>query len=590
MNFIHPLRETIVSHGVQSDSTKSLMDALVSPDLLSLSRSNDISGLMVHRHNLRIATLREYGRLDDSIDSVMEVLETLKKSKDELSHRASLLFSLDAPIRTLPPEILQLILLQYNSMIPPTTSYSFPREPAIIMPGSAESILKLTHICQYWRNTAISCPQLWASIFVDQPFHIDMESVGVSDFLSTCLDRSRAAPLHIGLEDWDVSQNDLGEDGSLVKSSLLDMLCSQSHRLHRLSLEFEYTLYQALPTLRGHLPVLESLLLYVRPEDNQDMFEIAPKLRYLTLVYDALDDAVSLPPLKLPWTQITHLRCRLLDMEMCYDALTLTPHLEDLTVRSTASADLDDEEFAWRYSNTSVTLTELKSLTFSMSSDCEGHALLSFLRCVVAPSMESLIICTPLVQYSPHWYQYGTVWVLFFRWPMDVFSSFISTAMNHPSISPRFLTSLRMDYLFPSVTTEIMIALLALLPHLEELDLAEQPTAAIKQCEEGLRDTFFRVDVEEDRRYDTVFTRSWVDAMHLEPAQNTASSSLPLIPKLQHLKLQIRSEGFEEAAFVEFVLDRVRLQPDLTRAHLQSVELRVPHGPLAPDFYNTLRN
>ena len=52
-------------------------------------------------------------------------------------------------------------------------------------------IVKLTHICQYWRSTLISYPHLWSSIFVGNDH---------KDFVYTCLERSRELPLVVRLD------------------------------------------------------------------------------------------------------------------------------------------------------------------------------------------------------------------------------------------------------------------------------------------------------------------------------------------------------------------------------------------------------
>jgi hypothetical protein len=52
-------------------------------------------------------------------------------------------------------------------------------------------IVKMTHICQYWRSTLISCPHLWSSIFVKNDR---------KDFVAACLERSRELPLTVCLD------------------------------------------------------------------------------------------------------------------------------------------------------------------------------------------------------------------------------------------------------------------------------------------------------------------------------------------------------------------------------------------------------
>ena len=77
------------------------------------------------------------------------------------------------------------------SKLPPETLIAISE--FVANPRSRESmfeIVKMTHICQYWRSTLISCPHLWSSIFVKNDH---------KDFVAACLERSRELPLAIFL-------------------------------------------------------------------------------------------------------------------------------------------------------------------------------------------------------------------------------------------------------------------------------------------------------------------------------------------------------------------------------------------------------
>ena len=52
-------------------------------------------------------------------------------------------------------------------------------------------VVRMTHVCQYWRSTLISYPRLWSSIFVRNDH---------KDFVVTCLERSRELPLAVRLD------------------------------------------------------------------------------------------------------------------------------------------------------------------------------------------------------------------------------------------------------------------------------------------------------------------------------------------------------------------------------------------------------
>ena len=82
--------------------------------------------------------------------------------------------------------------LSLISKLPPetlTTISEFVAEPR--SQKSTLEIVKLTHVCRYWRSTLISLPHLWSSIFVT---HVH------PDFLAACLERSREVPLAVHLD------------------------------------------------------------------------------------------------------------------------------------------------------------------------------------------------------------------------------------------------------------------------------------------------------------------------------------------------------------------------------------------------------
>jgi len=78
------------------------------------------------------------------------------------------------------------------SKLPPETLANISE--FVAEPRTRESmfeIVKMTHVCQYWRSTLISYPHLWSSIFVKNDH---------KDFVAACLERSREAPLAVRLD------------------------------------------------------------------------------------------------------------------------------------------------------------------------------------------------------------------------------------------------------------------------------------------------------------------------------------------------------------------------------------------------------
>ena len=82
--------------------------------------------------------------------------------------------------------------LSLISKLPPETLVAVSE--FVADPRTRESmfeIVKLTHICQYWRSTLVSCPHLWSTIFVKNDHR---------DFVAACLERSRELPLTVYLD------------------------------------------------------------------------------------------------------------------------------------------------------------------------------------------------------------------------------------------------------------------------------------------------------------------------------------------------------------------------------------------------------
>lgn len=89
-----------------------------------------------------------------------------------------------SPINKLPPEIMADIS-------------EFVAEPKTR--ESMFEVVKMTHVCRYWRSALISYPHLWSSIFANS---------GHKDFVAVCLERSQTVPLTVQLDLGDGRVND----------------------------------------------------------------------------------------------------------------------------------------------------------------------------------------------------------------------------------------------------------------------------------------------------------------------------------------------------------------------------------------------
>jgi len=160
-------------------------------------------------------------------------------------------------------------------------------------------IVKMTHICHYWRSTLISYPHLWSSIFVKNDH---------KDFIAACLERSRDVPLAVRLDleyggygdypdctcirdEWS-SGRLVNEDNPCRYHTTIDPLLEDDHveRIHTLDAhlamlndvvrggpnrEFENALMDS-KLFSFHLPTLESLSLHVEHRLDVDTHLVLP--------------------------------------------------------------------------------------------------------------------------------------------------------------------------------------------------------------------------------------------------------------------------------------------------------------------------
>ena len=117
----------------------------------------------------------EVGRLRSDIGRKQEHIRTAR--------------SLQTPIRTLPPEVLDIIfemcLPEYDGAITPTS-------PPLV----------LSAVCRSWRNVAINNPFLWQDVCLDVSRNLELEEVKkFENFVDMVLARARKTSLDLKIED-----------------------------------------------------------------------------------------------------------------------------------------------------------------------------------------------------------------------------------------------------------------------------------------------------------------------------------------------------------------------------------------------------
>ncbi|KAJ6589467.1 hypothetical protein B0H19DRAFT_1103917 [Mycena capillaripes] len=241
--------------------------------------------------------------IDSEISALKESLEKLKLERKILrGHLASYIY----PVLTLPNEIVSEIFLQ--TLDPSGSSLSGPSSP-----------LFLGHICQKWRDIALSTPSLWTTIsltITDRPSPAERRL----RLLETWLIRSCQCPLSISITD----KTQLFAFGL----RFFDAIVPHQRRWQTLRLKMPYSI---ISRIQNELPSLRDLQICpLRPPTNDPslIFSGAPKLKIVTLKgsYNA--------KFKLPWEQLTSLS--LLEggfLDEIVQILRKTPHLSHLAAQ-----------------------------------------------------------------------------------------------------------------------------------------------------------------------------------------------------------------------------------------------------------------
>ena len=226
-------------------------------------------------------------RLVEREISVQEtVLNKLSCRRDEISTSIENHKALLSPVRRLPDEILAQIFM-----------HCFQHPDYIAITDSRRVPLSLAKISSHWRAIALSTQALWSFIYV----YLKESTVqGCLASVTFWLEKSGTHPLSVVF----IDHTDLRNEDSLPwASSVLGAILPSSHRWQHLQIcGAPRITYEILP-IRNGLPLLESLRiqLYATPaEPIFDSFEIAPKLRSVTLLHSFYPHQI-----KLPWSHLT---------------------------------------------------------------------------------------------------------------------------------------------------------------------------------------------------------------------------------------------------------------------------------------------
>lgn len=329
----------------------------------------------------------EQGQLE-----LRRLLEQRKNISEQLDlHRDQL-----SPIRKIPPEILRIIFLFWDS------ERHFLPSPTHVSPNV------LTGVCVAWKNIALGTPELWSSILIEirkGEFYPDKRTIEM------WIERSGSSALSFSIEERDSlfrsSHAGYGNTNSEHSAespvaSILELFIPHHFRWQKVRLRYNHAFFgkvgfASLP-MDTTYPLLEEVYLDERccswAQEDVDrinsMMVSAPRLNSVSWL-----SRESYWTLAFPWEQLTHFSLRLaITVDESLRILAICPHLKSLEltlfIPKWLGDNNDDDPFVHNtlqrlHLNTAgnlaalfdkVTLPALKDLSLSVA-DSRSHRTLA---------------------------------------------------------------------------------------------------------------------------------------------------------------------------------------------------------------------
>ncbi|KAF9031857.1 hypothetical protein BDZ89DRAFT_609474 [Hymenopellis radicata] len=296
------------------------------------------------RHTILPTVSDDISSIESKLASLREVITSMEEERGRLitvQKRYNNLISLH---RTLPLEIWSQIFLYTISNASDSNAFD-----------ASGSIWQLSHVCQRWRNVALSLHSFWSTMDIRFPKAAKHEG---DVQLETVIQRSRQGSLHISLSD-DPSYGQTSN--SDIINRMLEIVLTESYRWREFHLsDWRGGFHMLYAPLHNRLPRLEAVGLYCAPLELEEhsvvsVFKDCPHLKKLTLGGGTLG-------VEFPWDQITELDLSCMDFDgddeerrACMRLIGQCPSLE---VLSTPYSDSEDDESA----DTPITCSNMSKL------------------------------------------------------------------------------------------------------------------------------------------------------------------------------------------------------------------------------------
>ncbi|KZP23629.1 hypothetical protein FIBSPDRAFT_1014178 [Athelia psychrophila] len=199
---------------------------------------------------------------------------------------------------------------------------------AIVDECSQAAIIPPTHVCQRWRQIALSTPSLWNRITILVTANDSTKKV---ECVTSWLERGRDCPLFIK-----ILCRGKGHNCQSGWDALLATVIGHSFRWQEavFSAPFPF-LVTDLTGIRNRLPLLQTLKLCLLKVNPPNAFEAAPMLRSIMDL-----NFMSLRSLsQLPWTQLTEVTVKGCSCTTALSMLKMMPRIVSFTSRLGYSAN-----------------------------------------------------------------------------------------------------------------------------------------------------------------------------------------------------------------------------------------------------------
>ncbi|KAF9046929.1 hypothetical protein BDZ89DRAFT_65871 [Hymenopellis radicata] len=291
--------------------------------LLSNTAPNDAEIEGLRRMVQESSTLME--SLQDQIEKAQQTISTLQAIYGATSKRLKETKKILHPVRSLPRDILAEIFFACTPIAGEDDRIHFRYSPEFDTLYPRNHPWNLSHVCRAWRETALSLPRLWSTIYLNFE-HYQTLPHRQCIFMSTLL-FARSANL-------DLSITLASDERSIVGHPLTGCLAESTTRWRTFHCRISTASLESFSGLA--FPLLQELGIGVLEDGGDyavDTFRLASNVRTVTF-YDSSEGRESTDVLGLfPWNNVVKIYCHVFWLEAPFRfILEQATTLEELVV------------------------------------------------------------------------------------------------------------------------------------------------------------------------------------------------------------------------------------------------------------------